>query len=354
MVRPISAGKSFTLQRMKPLENYSLRNLNTFGLHASARYYASAESLDELQELVEWAKKQQLPLLPLGGGSNILLKDDYPGLVLSINLGGIECLPSGEGKKILRAGAGVEWHDLVLFAIANELGGIENLSLIPGKVGAAPIQNIGAYGVELKDVFHELEALDIAQNKTLRFNASDCRFAYRDSYFKNEGKGRFIITSVSLKLASKGYTPNLSYGGIRQKLDEMGVKDPGIKDVSDTVIRIRREKLPDPSETGNAGSFFKNPEIPVTAFEKLHAAYPDIPHFRLENGMIKIPAAWLIDRSGWKGRKLGRAATHHRQPLVLVNLGGASSAEILNLAARIQKDVEKKFGIALTPEVNII
>jgi len=340
---------------MKLLENYSLRNLNTFGLHASARYYASAESLDELRELVEWAKKQQLPLLPLGGGSNILLKDDYPGLVIAINLGGIESLPSGENKRILRAGAGVEWHDLVLFAIENELGGIENLSLIPGKAGAAPIQNIGAYGVELKDVFYELEALDTLQNEILHFNARDCRFAYRDSYFKNEGKGRFIITSVSLKLtAATDYRPNLSYGGIRQKLDEMGVGEAGIRDVSDAVIRIRKEKLPDPSVTGNAGSFFKNPEITQPEFEKLLAAHPDIPHFRLDSGRIKIPAAWLIDRCGWKGRKVGRAATHHRQALVLVNLGDADAEEILYLAEMIRKDVKNKFGIALTPEVNII
>lgn len=340
---------------MKLLENYPLRNLNTFGLKANARYYASIESLEELQELVEWAKKQKLPLLPLGGGSNILLKDDYPGLVISINLGGIKNLPFENKSRILRAGAGIVWHDLVLFAIENQLGGIENLSLIPGKVGAAPIQNIGAYGVELKDVFYSLEALDTHNNEMLRFNAGDCRFAYRDSFFKREGKGRFIITSVSLKLTdSNDYKPNLTYGGIEQMLDEMGVEEVGIKDVSDAVIRIRKAKLPDPSVTGNAGSFFKNPEIPEAQFETLLATHPDIPHFKLDNGRIKIPAAWLIDRSGWKGKKVGQAATHHRQALVLVNLGTANADEILSLAGMIQRDVEEKFGITLTPEVNII
>ncbi len=349
-----SKGKSFTLHHMTLFENYSLQNLNTFGLPARARYFVSAGSLDELKEAILFAKSKVLPLLPLGGGSNILLRDDYPGLVLHVNLGGLQSEAIDEESVLLTAGAGVEWHELVLYAVGKGFGGIENLSLIPGKAGAAPIQNIGAYGVELKDVFHSLLALDLETLKSRVFTASECRFGYRDSFFKQEGKGRFIITSLSLKLQSKNYFPKIEYAGIREVLNKSGIENPGIKEVSDAIIKIRKAKLPDPAHTGNAGSFFKNPVIDRTHFQDLKNIYPGIPSYPWSEEKVKIPAAWLIEKSGWKGKSLGKAATHARQPLVLINLGGAKGEDIIRLSEKIQDSVREKFGISLEREVNII
>lgn len=332
----------------------SLQVLNTFGIAARAEHYAHATSLADLSALVREARSSEWPLFVLGGGSNVLFTRDVPGLTLHVGLRGIETVREDANYIWLKAMAGEVWHHLVVHAIGRGLGGIENLSLIPGYCGAAPMQNIGAYGVELQEVFEELEALELDTGRMRTFHLADCRFGYRDSYFKQEGKGRYIITSLTLRLTRQRHNINTTYGAIAETLAAMGVLEPGIREVSEAVVRIRQSKLPDPKELGNAGSFFKNPELPVAQFEALKAANPDIPHYPLPDGRVKVPAAWLIEQCGWKGKRIGNTGAHTRQPLVLVNYGGATGEDVWHLAQDIRDSVMQRFSVELQPEVNII
>jgi len=338
---------------MEIKENISLKPFNTFGLEARAARYVCFTSTDELQFLIRAGEFHRGRSMVLGGGSNILFTGDYDGLVARNAIPGITVKGSGD-EVLVTAGSGVIWDDLVQFCVEQGYGGIENLSLIPGSTGAGPIQNIGAYGVELKDVFRSLLAIDLETGKPEEFDASSCRFAYRDSIFKNELKGRFVIVSVSLGL-SKEHVPDTSYGAIDEELGRMGIAgNPGIADVRRAVIAIRQSKLPDPEITGNAGSFFKNPVIPGPKFEEVRAGNPEVPFYLTDSGSAKIPAAWLIDRCGWKGKAHGNAAVHDRQPLVLVNRGGAGGKEILELAEMVRASVMERFGIGLEMEVNVV
>jgi len=330
-------------------KNHNLKKLNTFGLPAMAKQYVEIHSVADLQLFV---KTDHGDPHILGGGSNVLLTGDVPGVVLKNEIKGVGIEHATDQHSVVWAGGGVVWHELVMWSLQQNLGGLENLSLIPGSVGAAPIQNIGAYGVELKDVFHHLEAVDLATGRFREFSNEECGFGYRDSVFKNEIKGKYFITKVFLKLA-KEPAVQTSYGAIQQVLAEWKTGAPTIQDVSRAVIQIRRSKLPDPREIGNSGSFFKNPEIPVAKFEKLAAAFPSIVSYPLPNGNIKIPAGWLIEKAGWKGKRFGDAGCHEKQALVLVNYGSATGKEIWQLAVQIQDSIKVMFGIELMPEVNI-
>ncbi len=336
---------------MTVLERQSLQPHNTFGIAAEARYFVEAHSEDDLREAFGLGIA---PMLILGGGSNLLLTQDFPGLVIKNTLLGLEWTAENADHAIVRAGAGENWHALVLWCLDHNLGGIENLSLIPGTVGAAPIQNIGAYGVELKDVFYELEAMEIDTGTIRTFTKEDCRFGYRDSIFKNELKGRYCITRVVLRLTRHEHQINVAYGTIRDTLRELGIEHPTIHDVSRAVIAIRSSKLPDPARIGNSGSFFKNPELPVAQFAELQQRFPNVVAFPGASGNIKVPAGWLIEQCGWRGYRRGDAGCYDKQALVLVNYGQATGAEIWQLAQEIAASVEAKFGIRLTPEVNVI
>jgi UDP-N-acetylmuramate dehydrogenase len=295
-----------------------------------------------------------LPKLPLGGGSNTLFTGDYKGLVIRMDLPGIDVVREESDNVWIKCGAGVVWHDFVQYCIAHQLSGAENLSLIPGSVGAAPMQNIGAYGVELKDIFWELEAWLPEDRKTVCFNNAECQFGYRSSIFKTALKNKSYILNATFKL-SKNFTPDTRYGAIATQLDEMGVTYPTLKEVSDAIIAIRRAKLPDPTVIGNAGSFFKNPVIAKDIFLRLQKNYPDIPSWSAGEKAVKVPAGWLIEKAGWKGKTFfGKYGVHARQALVLVNYGGATGNEILQLSDTIIRDIEEKFGIALEREVNIL
>ncbi len=333
-------------------KNKSLRNLNTFGIQAYADNYLRVENLEVLQEVTKVHKD----IFVLGGGSNILLTQDITKPVIHMVNKGIEVMQEGSrtNKVLVRAQAGENWHDFVLWCLSGNLGGLENLSLIPGFVGASPMQNIGAYGVEVKDRFHELEALEIETGKVRRFRASECAFGYRESIFKHAEKGRYIILSVTFELSTRDHEINIDYGAIRSELDKRGVRKPSIQDVSDVVIEIRRSKLPDPEEIGNSGSFFKNPVISRSQFEALSKEYKDIPHYPVSEGSVKVPAGWLVEKSGYKGYRIGDAGVHRKQALVLVNYDKATGKEILELAHEIQATVRDKFGIALEMEVNVI
>ena len=333
-------------------ENKSLKQFNTFGIEAHTRWFAEINETDDLRKLfAEGILKQ--PLLVLGGGSNLLLTRDFEGLTLKINLKGIDILPGpNPGTKILNANAGENWHDLVLFSIKQGLGGIENLSLIPGKAGAAPIQNIGAYGVELKDVFHHLTAFDLTNGNETIFTREQCRFAYRESIFKSEFKGRFIITSIAL-LLSENHVFHTGYGAIEEQLKLAG-KTKSIENISNAVIEIRKSKLPDPEKIGNAGSFFKNPTLSQSHFDQIRQHYPEIPSYPVDEKSLKVPAGWLIEKCGLKGYKNGHCGVHEKQALVLVNYGGAKGKEIYELSEKIIETVHEKFGIRLEREVNIL
>lgn len=317
-----------------------------------AEYFANVRSLQDLKAFLEDEQLHGLPVLILGGGSNILFTEHVKGLVLLNELSGIEVVSEDQQEVVVKAGAGVNWHELVNYTVQKGWGGLENLSLIPGTVGAAPIQNIGAYGVELKDSFVELEALQLDNKSIVRFTREDCNFGYRDSIFKREGKGKYIILSVTFRL-NKQPVLNTRYGAIEQQLTAMGVTHPTVHDISQAVIAIRTSKLPDPKKIGNAGSFFKNPEIPLQQFEVLQKAYPDIVAYPAGGNHVKVAAGWLIEKAGWKGKVIGNVSMHSQQALVLVNLGGASGKELLDHARNVQRDVEQKFGILLEMEVNI-
>ncbi len=333
-------------------KDFSLKAFNTFGLDVKANQYAPFSSVSELIQLLQNPEITTENILVLGGGSNILFTRDFDGTVLHNQIKGIEIIAETDEYALLKAGGGEVWHDLVLYTIAQNLGGMENLSLIPGTVGAAPLQNIGAYGVELKDVFQSLEAVHIKTGAVKIFKSEDCGFGYRESVFKKELKGQYIVTHVTFQLAKKPVF-NTSYGAIQSTLEAMGVTEITLQGLSDAVCHIRRSKLPNPAEIGNAGSFFKNPEINPTEFNRLKTAHPDIPSYPAPHGNIKIPAGWLIEQAGWKGKKFENYGVHKDQALVLVNYGGAQGNQIKNLAYEIISSVEEKFGIKLHPEVNI-
>ena len=334
-------------------ENISLKEYNTFGIDANARYFCKVQSKEELTELIVSNVFKNNEHLILGGGSNILLTSDYDGLVIKNNICGQEIIEETEEFVKIKSFSGSIWHELVIHCVNNGWGGIENLSLIPGSVGAAPMQNIGAYGVELKNVFESLEAIDISTGELKTFSKDNCEFEYRQSIFKNKLKGKFFIYSISLKL-SKTPTINTSYGAIKDTLKKMEISNPGIKDVSNAVISIRRSKLPDPVILGNSGSFFKNPIIENSLFNSIKEKFPNIIGYPNGNSHTKVAAGWLIEQCGFKGKRFGNTGSHKDQALVLVNYGNAKGEEIWALAKNIKKSVKETFGIDIAPEVNII
>ena len=339
---------------MSPTQNHPLQALNTFGISAKAQYFTAPTTLAEIQEAFQWAANNKVNVQILGGGSNVLFtRPVVEGMVLQPRLRGIEVVKEDEDYVWVKAAAGEVWHDLVLHTLKNGWGGLENLALIWGWVGAAPMQNIGAYGVEVKDTLTEVEFLDRTTNQVRTFSNAECRFGYRESVFKHEWKGKAIILSVTFKL-SKHPAVNVTYGAITDVLKERGIEKPGIQQVADAVMHIRQSKLPDPREVGNAGSFFKNPEVPAPQAEALKAKHPAMPTYPAPAGLIKIPAGWLIEQAGWKGFREGDMGVHPRQALVLVNYGEASGPQLLQLAHRIVDDVDQKFGIRLVPEVNVL
>ncbi len=333
-------------------ENISLKPFNTFGIEASTRYFGRFSSVEELNQILTSNKDKEL--LILGGGSNILLTKNFDGLTLINEIKGFEITKNDGTDVIVKSGAGEVWHEFVLKCIENNFSGVENLSLIPGSVGASPMQNIGAYGVEIKDVFESVEAYHIPTGELHTFSKEECEFGYRESVFKRKYKGQYVIIYVSYKLSLSAPKVNTSYGAIESELKEMNISTPSIKDVSQAVINIRSSKLPNPKEIGNAGSFFKNPVISKELFDKLIVEFPTIPNYPAENDGKKIAAGWLIEQCGWKGKTLGHYGVHKLQALVLVNYKGATGTEIYDLSSSIIKDVEDKFGITLEREVNIL
>ena len=331
-----------------------LREYNTFGIEARAKAFVEVTTVEELKELMRRPEFGEMDRLILGGGSNVLFTGDFEGLVVKNSIRGIEVVREDEDHVWVKAYGGEVWHELVMEVIRRGYGGIENLSLIPGSVGAAPMQNIGAYGVEIEQVFDRLESVNIESGEAEVFDHAACAFGYRNSVFKNELKGKHFILSIVLRLTKRNHHLNTSYGAIQQTLQETGISKPSIKDISDAVIAIRSSKLPDPNILGNAGSFFKNPEIEQEQFERLQRQYSDMPHYPLPSGMVKVPAGWLIEQCGWKGKKIGHTGSHAQQALVIVNYGDASGGEVWQLAQGIQQSVKDKFGIELLPEVNIL
>ena len=337
---------------MKIRHNISLKKYNTFGIEAFASHFVEITTIQSLKEVLQ--QKGYPKKLVLSGGSNMLITNDLNALVMHINIKGITILSEDENHVILEIMAGENWHELVIWTINHDYGGLENLSLIPGNVGTSPIQNIGAYGVELKDCFESCEAMDVSTQQLITFTKSDCQFGYRDSIFKNSGKGKYIITSVNLKLNKPPHRLNTSYGAIETQLKENKIDNPTIKDVSKSVVAIRQKKLPDPVKLGNSGSFFKNPVITKEKFITFLENNPEAPFYQISETTYKIPAAWLIEQCGFKGKRFGDAGVHKNQALVLVNYGGASGQELLLLATKIQDAVLTRFGIEIKPEVNII
>jgi UDP-N-acetylmuramate dehydrogenase len=339
---------------MQIQENISLKPYNTFHINTTARYFTKFTSVPELEEVITFpASKKITNTLILGGGSNILLTQDYDGLVAKNEIKGIEVVKEDAEHFYLKAGAGENWHQFVLYCIQNNYAGVENLSLIPGSVGASPMQNIGAYGVEIKDVFYELEGYDLENRKARNFSTKECEFGYRESIFKRKYKDKFIITSVTFRL-DKVPKYNTSYGAIKQELEKMGVEELSISAVSQAVINIRQSKLPDPAIIGNAGSFFKNPTISTEQFETLQRQFPDIVGYTVSNKEVKLAAGWLIEQCGWKGYRKGDAGCHAQQALVLVNYSNANGIDIYDLSTKIMNSVEEKFDVFLEREVNII
>jgi UDP-N-acetylmuramate dehydrogenase len=338
---------------MKIEKNISLKNLNTFGVDIKSKYFVEVYSEEELKQVLNTEEYSNHQKLILGSGSNILFTEDFDGLVIKNSIPGIKLFDEDNNNVILEAGAGVNWEELVQYCVNRNYGGIENLSYIPGTVGAAPIQNIGAYGQEIEERFCELNGIYIDNCKTKIFNKSECNFSYRNSIFKSELKNKFIITSVRLKL-NKNPNVNLSYNQVKEEVAKRNIKHPTIKNIREIVIDIRKSKLPDPNELGNAGSFFKNPVITKERFNILKQKYPKLKYFYVDENIIKIPAAWLIEKCGWKGKRLGNSGTHKMQPLVIINFGGASGKEIYEISTMIKNNVRKTFDITLENEVNIL
>jgi UDP-N-acetylmuramate dehydrogenase len=334
------------------LDNVSLKNYNTFGVEVKTRYFAEINQEDDLISLFKDKKWQQCDRLILGGGSNILFTGNFDGLIVHMNIKGIRHEITQENV-LVEAGGGEVWNDLVNYCVSHDFGGIENLSLIPGSVGASPVQNIGAYGVELKDVFHSCRAFEVSSGTFKTFNKEECEFAYRESVFKGRLKNQYIITSVKFSLSLQADV-NTSYGAILDELQKRNIREPNINAVSEVVSHIRVSKLPDPSTIGNAGSFFKNPIVQPAKVDQLRESFQDLVSYPLADGNFKLAAGWLIEQCGWKGKVIGNAGTWKNQALVLVNHGGASGAELYNLSSQIIDSVYEKFGILLEREVNII
>jgi UDP-N-acetylmuramate dehydrogenase len=335
-------------------ENVDLRSLNTFGIRAKARYFVSVISQEQLSTLFHHDLFRNSKRLILGGGSNILFTSDFDGLVILNQLRGFATVRETDDTVWLSVASGENWHNLVMHCVNHNYGGIENLSLIPGTVGAAPMQNIGAYGVELGEVIESVDAVDIHSGEKLTFPNKACLFGYRESIFKQELKEKIFISSITLRLSKKNHRLRLDYGAIQETLRALKITQPTLRDVSRAVIQIRSSKLPDPAVLGNAGSFFKNPSVPETHYQSLKFKYPKIPGYTTENQLIKVPAGWLIEQCGWKGLQRGFVGVHQQQALVLVNTGNATGADVLQLAHDIQASVLEKFNITLVPEVNIV
>ncbi|SFC51251.1 UDP-N-acetylmuramate dehydrogenase [Zunongwangia mangrovi] len=335
---------------MKVIHNVSLKPYNTFGIDVRASKFIKIKEIEDLKKILRKTYAEELFIL--GGGSNMLLTGDIHKTVLQIDLKGKEVVEEKNDHVIIKAHAGENWHEFVLWTLEQNFGGLENLSLIPGNVGTSPIQNIGAYGVELKDSFVSCEAINIQTLESRTFTLEDCDFGYRNSVFKNKLKGQYIITSVNFKLSSKNHQLKMDYGAIRTELEY--IENPTIKDISNAVIKIRESKLPNPAEIGNSGSFFKNPVISAEVFKNLQKQFPEIPSYPISETEVKVPAGWLIDQSGLKGYRDGDAGVHKKQALVLVNYGNASGNDILMLSIKVREVVKEKFGIDLEPEVNII
>ncbi|MBK8499501.1 MAG: UDP-N-acetylmuramate dehydrogenase [Flavobacteriales bacterium] len=339
---------------MQFLPNADLTPYNSFGIAARAALLARFSTVEDLRVVLMAPELKGKDRLVLGGGSNILFRQDFEGVVLLNELPGIGLVREDDTRVWVKAGAGVLWHEFVLHCVAHGWGGIENMSLIPGKVGAGPMQNIGAYGVELKDVFHSLEAMRISDGEVMVFDHAACNFGYRESFFKREGRDRFIILSVTFLLNKAPHSLNTNYGSIKDELARIGISQPTIKDVSDAVIAIRSSKLPLPSQLGNAGSFFKNPVVPEAHAQRIKQEYPDAVTYPASTGEAKLSAGWLIEKAGWKGHRAGNCGVHDKQALVLVNYGGATGAEVYDTSERILRSVEQKFGVELEREVNLI
>lgn len=338
---------------MKDIKNYSLLAHNTFGIEARCHRFLEYSSVEEAQQIVSSLTTEDEPLLILGGGSNLLLTGDYPGTVLHSAIKGIKVLSDKEPASVfLESGSGEVFDDVVAFAVENGYHGAENLSIIPGEVGASAVQNIGAYGVEAKDIIYKVEAVEIATGKLVVFDNADCEYSYRQSKFKHEWRDKYLVTHVIYRL-SRTFVPDLDYGNIRSSLEKKGIASPTAQQLREVIIEIRNAKLPDPKVQGNAGSFFMNPIVEKAKYEELASQYLGMPHYTIDAEHEKIPAGWMIDQCGWKGKSLGKAGVHDKQALVLVNRGGATGADIVRLCETIQKDVKEKFGIEIHPEVNI-
>lgn len=337
---------------MEIFENFSLKNYNTFGIEAKAKSFISVHNVSELVTILK--DNQQSEKFILGGGSNMLLTQDINALVIHVDLKGKKINAENDDFVWVESQAGENWHEFVLWTIAQNFGGLENLSLIPGNVGTTPIQNIGAYGVEIKDTFESCDAIKIDTQESVTFTKVECNFGYRESIFKNEVKDQYIITNVVFKLTKRNHKLNTSYGAIEAELEKQQITIPTLKDVSNAVIAIRQSKLPDPKELGNSGSFFKNPIVLKSDFESIQQKFPSMPFYEVSETEVKVPAGWLIEQAGFKGKRFGDAGIHKNQALVLVNYGQASGQEILEVARTIQATIASKYGISIETEVNII
>jgi len=337
---------------MEIQNNFSLKKYNTFGIEAKAAQFVAVHSTDELKAVLQQHPNEKKFIL--GGGSNMLLTKDIDALVIHVDLKGKKVIAEDEDYVTVEAKSGENWHEFVLWTIGQDFGGLENMSLIPGNVGTTPIQNIGAYGTEIKDTFVSCEAMEIATQQVQTFLNADCHFGYRESVFKQDLKDQFIITAVVFKLTKRNHKINISYGDITSELAKNNIENPGLTDVSNAVIAIRQSKLPDPKLLGNSGSFFKNPIISKEDFDQVHAKFPDIKFFPISETEVKVPAGWLIEQAGFKGKRFGDAGIHKNQALVLVNYGNATGQEILAISKEIQKTIFEKYGIAIEAEVNVI
>jgi len=337
---------------MQIQNNFSLKKYNTFGIEAKAKQFVAVHSVEELKQILATYKTNAKFIL--GGGSNMLLTQDINALVIHVDLKGKKIIKEDDDYVWVESQAGEVWHEFVLWSIDHNLGGLENMSLIPGNVGTTPVQNIGAYGTEIKDTFVSCTAVNIVSQELRTFTKEECKFGYRESIFKQEAKDQYVITSVVFKLTKRNHKINTAYGDITKELEKNNIVTPNLKEVSNAVIAIRKSKLPDPKELGNSGSFFKNPIIPKELYEKVHAQFPEMPHYVVSETEVKVPAGWLIEQAGFKGKRFGDAGIHKNQALVLVNYGNATGQEILAVSKDIQATVLNKFGIAIEAEVNVI